>query len=165
VADFRAAERTFQLLTQVAGRAGRGERQGEAIVQTLYPDHYSIELACRQDYKAFFEQEIVFRRAMHYPPVVSLINAVVRAPTLAAAMEDAAGIAQRVRAALGARGGVQLLGPAPAPLSRLRGEYRAQLFLKGTQRTRMREALKQAVAADPALRRRVRIDVDPVSML
>jgi len=165
LADFRAAERTFQLLTQVAGRAGRGEQRGEAIVQTLYPDHYSIRLACRQDYRAFFEKELVFRRAMRYPPVVSLINAVVRAPTLAAAMEDAAGVVQRVRAAAGANAHIQVLGPAPAPLSRLRGEYRAQLFLKGTQRTRMREALRQAVAADAALRRRIRIDVDPVSML
>ena len=72
MADFRASERTFQLLTQVAGRAGRGEQPGEAIVQTLYPDHYSIQLACRQDYPAFYERELQFRRAMRYPPLVSL---------------------------------------------------------------------------------------------
>ena len=72
LADFRASERTFQLLTQVAGRAGRGEQPGEAIVQTLYPDHYSIQLACRQDYPAFYERELQFRRAMRYPPLVSL---------------------------------------------------------------------------------------------
>ena len=70
LADFRAAERTFQLLTQVAGRAGRGEMRGEAIVQTLYPDHYSIRLACRQDYPAFYREEITFRQAMRYPPAV-----------------------------------------------------------------------------------------------
>ena len=69
MADFRASERTFQLLTQVAGRAGRGEQPGEAIVQTLYPDHYSIQLACRQDYPAFYEREMQFRRAMRYPPM------------------------------------------------------------------------------------------------
>ena len=68
MADFRASERTFQLLTQVAGRAGRGEQPGEAIVQTLYPEHYSIQLACRQDYPAFYERELQFRRAMRYPP-------------------------------------------------------------------------------------------------
>ena len=68
LADFRAAERTFQLLTQVAGRAGRGERPGEAIVQTLLPEHYSIRCACAQDYAAFFDKEIEFRRAMRYPP-------------------------------------------------------------------------------------------------
>ena len=78
LADFRASERTFQLLTQVAGRAGRGDRPGEAIIQTLYPDHYSIQLACRQDYPAFYERELQFRRAMRYPPLVSLVNVVVR---------------------------------------------------------------------------------------
>ena len=72
MADFRASERTFQLLTQVAGRAGRGEQPGEAIVQTLYPDHYSIQLACRQDYPAFFDREMQFRKAMRYPPLVSI---------------------------------------------------------------------------------------------
>ncbi len=89
VADFRAAERTFQLLTQVVGRAGRGARQGEAIIQTLFPDHYSIGHASRQDYKAFYEAEIVFRRAMWWPPVVSLINVIVRGPSIDAALRDA----------------------------------------------------------------------------
>jgi primosomal protein N' (replication factor Y) len=88
LADFRAAERTFQLLTQVAGRAGRGEIRGEAIVQTLYPEHYSIRHACRQDYAAFYGDEINFRQAMRYPPAVALINAVVKARTHAAAMQD-----------------------------------------------------------------------------
>ena len=97
LADFRASERTFQLLTQVAGRAGRGEQPGEAIVQTLYPDHYSIQLACRQDYPAFYERELQFRTAMRYPPLVSLVNAVVRARTFAGAMDDAADIVQRLR--------------------------------------------------------------------
>ncbi len=78
LADFRAAERTFQLLTQVAGRAGRGEQAGEAIIQTLFPGHYSIRLATAQDYPAFFDKEIEFRRAMRYPPVVAMVNVVVR---------------------------------------------------------------------------------------
>ncbi len=78
VADFRAAERTFQLLTQVVGRAGRGTRPGEAIIQTLYPKHYGVALAARQDYAAFFEAELTYRRAMHYPPTLSLVNIVVR---------------------------------------------------------------------------------------
>src|SRR5687767_4047468 len=75
LADFRAAERTFQLLTQVAGRAGRGVERGEAIVQTLYPHHYSIEHACRQDYPGFFERELIYRRTMCYPPAIALVNA------------------------------------------------------------------------------------------
>src|SRR5207244_11687481 len=97
MADFRASERTFQLLTQVAGRAGRGEQTGEAIVQTLYPEHYSIRLACRQDYPAFYDREIDFRRKMRYPPLVALINVIVRAGTFAGAMDDASDIVQKLR--------------------------------------------------------------------
>lgn len=162
LADFRAAERTFQLLMQVAGRAGRGESPGEAIVQTLFPHHYSIRYGCRQEYLPFYEEEIRFRRGMRYPPTVSLINAIVRARTLSAAMTDAAALASRLRAA---RPTFRVLGPAPAPLSRLRGEHRAQLFIKGTHRSAMRRALQAALESAPNLTRRVTIDVDPVSVL
>src|SRR5262249_56535936 len=85
IGDFRAAERTCQLLTQVAGRAGRGEMAGEAVVQTLYPDHYSIRHACRQDYAAFYADELHFRQSMKYPPAVALFNVVVNARPLQAA--------------------------------------------------------------------------------
>jgi primosomal protein N' (replication factor Y) len=162
LADFRASERTFQLLTQVAGRAGRGEQAGEAIVQTLYPDHYSIQLACRQDFPAFYEREMLFRRAMRYPPLLSLVNAVVRSRTFAGAMDDAAGIVEQVRRS---DNGLRILGPAPAPLGKLRGEYRAQLLIKGTSRKKIREALQSALAARPELQRRVVVDVDPLSVL
>jgi primosomal protein N' (replication factor Y) (superfamily II helicase) len=165
LADFRASERTFQLLTQVSGRAGRGERSGEAVIQTLYPDHYSIQLACRQDYPAFYERELQFRRAMRYPPFTSIINTIVRSRTFAGAMDDAADVGQKVRDADGDRGELRVLGPAPAPLGRLRGEYRAQLLLKSTNRRQMREALVSAIASRPDLQRRVVVDVDPVSVL
>jgi primosomal protein N' (replication factor Y) len=164
LADFRAAERTFQLLTQVAGRAGRGERAGEAIVQTLYPDHYSIQLACRQDYAAFFERELTYRRAMRYPPLVALVNAVVRGRTFEDAMQTAADLVRRLEP-ISAVSGFSILGPAPAPLVRLRGEHRVQFFLKGTRRADMRNALKSALAEMPEVRRRVVIDVDPLSVL
>jgi primosomal protein N' (replication factor Y) len=162
LADFRASERTFQLLTQVAGRAGRGEQPGEAIIQTLYPGHYSIQLACRQDYRGFYDRELAFRRAMRYPPIVSLINTVVRARTFSGAMDDAAYIADRLRKQGDA---FRVLGPAPAPLGKLRGEYRAQLLLKGANRKKMREALQSTIAARPDLSRRATIDVDPQSVL
>jgi primosomal protein N' (replication factor Y) len=164
LADFRAGERTFQLLTQVAGRAGRGERAGEAIVQTLYPEHYSIQLACRQDYAAFFERELGYRRGMRYPPFVALINIVVRGRTFDEAMRTGADLVRRLEPAT-ATAGFTMLGPAPAPLGRLRGEHRVQLFLKGARRTEMRGALKAALADLPDLRRRITIDVDPLSVL
>jgi primosomal protein N' (replication factor Y) len=164
LADFRAGERTFQLLTQVAGRAGRGERTGEAIVQTLYPEHYSIQLACRQDYPAFFERELKFRQGMRYPPMVALINVVVRGRTFEDAMSTAAGIVRRLEPSA-ALGSIALLGPAPAPLGRLRGEHRVQFLLKGTRRAEMRHALKTVLAAMPEVRRRITVDVDPLSVL
>ena len=162
LADFRAAERTFQLLTQVAGRAGRGEIQGEAIVQTLYPKHYSIRHACRQDYNAFYHDEITFRRGMKYPPVVALVNGVVKARTRDGAMADAGELVSALRT-----GGesYRVLGPAPAPLSRLKGEYRAQFFIKGTNRPVMRQALQQVLSTRPEIRRRTIVDVDPMTVL
>jgi primosomal protein N' (replication factor Y) len=163
LADFRAAERTFQLLTQVAGRAGRGTIAGEAIVQTLYPDHYSIRHACRQDYGAFYADEMNFRRAMKYPPAVALINVVVKARTRQAAMEDAGAIVQALR--FPGEGAWRVLGPAPAPLGRLKGEHRAQLFIKSAQRTAMRKALVAVLDARPDLKRRTIVDVDPLSVL
>ncbi len=165
VADFRAAERTFQLLTQVAGRAGRGTDAGEAIVQTLYPEHYSIVHACRQDYEGFFADELRYRTAMRYPPLTSLVNLVVKAGDARGALDAADGLAHQLRASADA-GQFRVLGPAPAPVAKLRGEYRAQLFLKGRHRPAMREAVLAALAAaGPALRRRVVVDVDPVSIL
>jgi primosomal protein N' (replication factor Y) len=161
--DFRAGERTFQLLTQVSGRAGRGNKPGLAIVQTLFPSHYSIQHAVSQDYGAFFEDEMTFRRAMRYPPLVSLINVVVRGPSAGDAMDLAGDLAQRLRQQQ--RGDMRVLGPAPAPLARIKGEHRAQFFVKGTARGKMREALRAAVDARPDARRRISIDVDPLSVL
>ncbi len=163
VADFRAGERTFQLLTQVAGRAGRGERVGEAIVQTLYPEHYSIQLACRQDYAAFFEREMAFRRGMRYPPVVALVNVVVRGRSFDDAMRTASDAVQRLKPSA-VTGSFTILGPAPAPIVRLRGEHRVQFFLKGGKRADMRNALKAMLAEMPEIRRKVTIDVDPLNV-
>jgi len=164
LADFRAAERTFQLLTQVAGRAGRGERRGEAVIQTLYPEHYSVRLACGQDYVSFFEKEINFRRGMRYPPLVAMVNGVVRGRTFEEAMQTAAEVVRRLELGASAAG-FSTLGPAPAPLAKLRGEHRVQFFLKGTRRAEMRQALRAVLAEVPDVRRRVTIDVDPLSVL
>jgi primosomal protein N' (replication factor Y) (superfamily II helicase) len=162
VADFRAAERTFQLLTQVVGRAGRGTRQGEAYIQTLYPHHYSIRHAAEQDYRGFFDRELQYRQGMHYPPTLSMVSLVVKAPTPGQATADAMRIARLLRAASGS---FEVLGPAPAPLSRLRGEHRVQIFLKGSHRAAMRQAVVRALEAHRDLARRVTVDVDPLSLL
>ena len=162
VADFRAGERTFQLLTQVAGRAGRGEVPGEAFVQTLYPDHYSIRYACSQAYRPFYDEEMRFRSAMRYPPVVSLVSAVVRGTSFTQTMHEAGDLGAWLRRRPSR---FRVLGPAPAPLGRLRGQYRAQLLLKGQHRREMREALLAALDGRAELKRRVVIDVDPMWML
>ena len=161
LADFRAAERTFQLLTQVVGRAGRGDVAGEAIVQSLYPQHYAIQAAAAQDYDAFYEREMEFRTGLRYPPTVALINVLVRARTPEGAMGDAHELVKRVRHRH-AHGHV--VGPAPAALAKLNDEYRAQFFLKGTHRKAMRQALIAALDEKPELRRRVIVDVDPMSV-
>jgi len=161
LADFRSNERTFQLLTQVAGRAGRGERRGEAIIQSLLPKHYAITLACTQDYRAFYDTEIKYRKTMRYPPQVAMVNVVVRGKTFDDAMKAARELANEARN----ESGFALLGPAPAPLTKLRGEHRAQFFLKGTNRRIMREALQLALSRKPSLGKRISVDVDPLSML
>jgi len=161
LADFRSAERTFQLLTQVAGRAGRGAQPGQAIIQSLVPEHYSVRLACDQDYRAFYDKEVEFRRAMRYPPQVAMVNVVVRGPTFDAAMATARELATGLR---GGHGFV-VLGPAPAPLTKLRGDHRVQLFLKGTSRKVMREGLQLALSRVANVAKTIAVDVDPLSML
>ena len=162
LADFRAAERTFQLLTQVVGRAGRGEARGEAIIQTLYPDHYAIRAAAAQDYDTFYQREMEFRSSLQYPPATALINVFVKGRSLERAMADAQELATLVRRSL-AHG--RVIGPAPAALSKIKDEYRAQFFVKGTQRSAMRESILRALAERPALKRRTVVDVDPISVI
>ncbi|HYN07859.1 MAG TPA: primosomal protein N' [Vicinamibacterales bacterium] len=162
LADFRASERTFQLLTQVVGRAGRGDTPGKAIVQTLYPNHYSIRAAAAQEYDPFYEREMEFRTNLQYPPTLALINVVVKGRTLDAALTDAHDLAKRIRHH-GVHG--KVLGPAPAAVSKIRDEHRAQIFIKGRQRKAMRSALRIALDERPELKRRTIVDVDPVSVI
>jgi primosomal protein N' (replication factor Y) len=148
----------------VAGRAGRGETPGEAIVQTLCPEHYSIRLATTQDYDAFFARELRFRSSLRYPPAEYLINVVVRDADEGKATANAGRLAMDVRRR-GAARQVRVVGPAPAPLNRLRGEFRVQFFAKGSDRRALRQAVGGAIAARPDLRRQVTVDVDPLSVL
>jgi primosomal protein N' (replication factor Y) len=162
--DFRSAERTFQLLTQVAGRAGRGEAAGAVVLQSHMPDHYALGHACEQDYDSFFAREMEFRRTMGYPPVAALVNVIVRAEDAAKGATEADAIARALRAAAGGR--YRVLGPAHAPLARLRNEHRFQVLLKG-HRPAMRDAVKAALVARYGPQRwpGVAVDVDPLTVM
>jgi primosomal protein N' (replication factor Y) len=162
--DFRAAERAFQLLTQVGGRAGRASLPGDVILQTHLPDHYALRLAWAHDYDAFFAREMEFRRTMGYPPHTALVNLVFRAADAARAAAEAEAVAARLRQWAPRR--YRLLGPAPAPLARLRGEHRVQLLLKGG-RAQLREAVRRALVERYGEVRwpGVSVDVDPVSVM
>ncbi len=163
--DFRAAERTFQLLTQVAGRAGRGELPGVVYLQTINPDHYAVQLAAQQDYHAFFEKELQFRRFMKYPPFSAMANILVRATH----QEDAL----RMSTELGhhltpAPENMKIMGPAEAPVPRLKAEYRYQLLIKSGSRKDLNALLKRAQEFARSQRWNATalvIDVDPLTLL
>jgi primosomal protein N' (replication factor Y) (superfamily II helicase) len=163
--DFRAAEKTFQLLTQVAGRAGRGDLSGEVLVETYYPEHYAIELAARQDYASFYDKEVHFRRMLHYPPFTALASVIVRDKKVERAIRWSRGLAQCL--APFERHDVKVLGPAAAPLARLRNDYRFQFVLKSPNRGALGKALQSALdfcAAKEVPGTAVLIDVDPTSL-
>lgn len=162
--DFRSAERTFALLTQVAGRAGRGELPGRVIIQTRNPDHYALACAASHDYRGFYEQEAAFRQELGYPPFGHLVNLVLSGND----GERVAAAAQELASALfQAAGDVEVLGPAPCPLAKLRGKSRIQILLKSPTRP----SLRRLLARLPALRKKIpagvalAVDVDPVDML
>ncbi|HLW78748.1 MAG TPA: primosomal protein N', partial [Terriglobia bacterium] len=166
--DFRAAERTFQLLTQAAGRAGRGDTPGRVLVQTFFPEHYSIRLAAEQNYEAFFAKEMSFRRLMHYPPVTALANVIVQHAKLEQAARYATVVGRFFQTSLVAREKVKVSGPNPAPLARVEGRYRIQFLLKANSRAKLTEILRRL--ADEAERQGipspcVMIDMDPVSVM
>jgi len=169
--DFRSAERTFQLLTQVSGRAGRGTIPGEVIVQTFYPEHYALRHSRAQDYAAFFAQEIEFRRLMRYPPFVGLVQLIITDRDALKAFRLAGRVAEALKHAAGsgpAAAAAQVLGPAVAPLEKLRGEYRVQILVKAPESESSVRVLQSAFEALKASRislRNVRIDVDPLSLL
>ena len=162
LADFRAAERTFQLLTQVVGRAGRGSIPGEAVIQTLYPEHYAVRASAAQDYDTFFKREMTFRASLRYPPTIALINVVVKHRQADRAMTEAHDLVKRTRHH---HPHGQVIGPAPAAVARVKDEFRAQFFIKGQKRRAMREALTRALDERPELKRHVIVDVDPVSVI
>jgi primosomal protein N' (replication factor Y) len=165
--DFRAAERVFQLMTQVSGRAGRGELPGRVVVQTYYPDHYAILAASSHDYAGFAERELKYRRWMHYPPFGVLANVLVQSANL----EEAAGWSSTLGTFLTKTqngGAVRVLGPCTAPIARIKNVYRFHLILKAASRKALNAALRgMLMHADAAgiPRRNLIVDVDALRLM
>lgn len=168
--DFRSSERTFQLLTQVAGRAGRGSQPGRVIIQTYSPGHYSIQLSCQNDYEAFFEKEMEYRRELSYPPVGRLIQFRFSSTSQKKIEDWIQHLEKKLPRGRDRIFGdeVHLLGPAPAPLQKVRGRHRWQLLLKGKNIS----SLKKAAISLMSLFEEINVtgvkwavDVDPIAML
>lgn len=188
--DFRAVERTYALLTQLAGRAGRGDQPGKVVIQTFHPEHYAVRAALgfgrgtdegvdtgagadpgRLDNtgidsdRAFAEQEMHFRRTFHYPPFTRMIQVLAQSPDGARAAATLRQVAQAIRQAPESRS-LRLLGPTPAPFEKLRGKYRWQLVVRGPSGAVLRKVVKRAYDALPNRQRaELTLDVDPYDLL
>jgi len=164
--DFRAAERTFQLLTQVAGRAGRGDTPGKVVLQTFFPDHYAIQFAAAHDYHGFYEKEVRFRSWMHYPPFNAVSNVLVRSPKLDEALAWSGILGKWFHSTRLDR--VRVMGPAAATIVKLKTEYRYHFLLKSASRERMNAVLRamlEHAAAQKIPRNHVVVDVDALSLI
>ncbi len=165
--DFRSAERTFQLLTQVAGRAGRGSAPGKVLIQTFYPDHYAIRHAAKQDYEGFYREEIRFRKNFNYPPFVALASLIIHHKNYNYAFDNAQILREEMEKARG-EFNVRILGVAPAPLARLKNEHRLQILVKAVKRSELRKFLDIAFEKARARvcdLRTVNLEIDPVSLM
>jgi primosomal protein N' (replication factor Y) len=165
--DFRSAERTFQLITQVAGRAGRGDRPGRVLIQTYHPYHYALRHACAQDYEGFYEEELRYRQNHSYPPFVALASLLVHGPDLGRVRSDSLELRKQLDLVNQERK-CRILGPAPAPLSRLKGQHRFQLLIKSRSRKELREVADSALraVAEKGLNMRgINLEIDPVSIM
>jgi primosomal protein N' (replication factor Y) len=161
--DFRAAERTFQLLTQVAGRAGRGEHPGTVVIQTFSPEHYSVQRAMRQDYPGFYEKEIAFREELFYPPFSRFANLICSDEDSHAANARAHALAAAFKETLPKE--VELIGPAPAPLSRLKSLYRRHVVLRAPVDAPLSFLIRTTLARlSSSERMGITVDVDPMNM-
>jgi primosomal protein N' (replication factor Y) len=165
--DFRAAERTFQLLTQVAGRAGRGQLQGKVLIQTYHPEHYALRHARTQSFEDFYQVEVNFRRKLKYPPFVALASILIKHPSYNYAFDNAR-ILREALDKMNSQKKCLVLGPAPAPLARLKGDHRLQLLIKAGNRADLRETIDFALAEAEARfcdLRVVFVEIDPVNLM
>jgi primosomal protein N' (replication factor Y) (superfamily II helicase) len=164
--DFRAAERTFQLLTQVAGRAGRGQSPGKVILQTYFQDHYAVQYAARHDFSGFYEKELRFRSWMHYPPYSALANVLIRSDKLDDALQWSGTLGRWFEQ--NRHEGVRVLGPATAPITRLKRDYRYHFVLKSPSREKLNATLRAMLkyaAAQKIPRTQIVVDVDAIWLM
>ncbi|HTZ96800.1 MAG TPA: primosomal protein N' [Terriglobales bacterium] len=164
--DFRAAERTFQLLTQVAGRAGRGETPGKVIVQAYFPDHYAVQYAAQHDFVGFYEKELRFRSWMHYPPYSAIANVLVRGDKLDEVLQWSGKLGKWFESTR--HEGIRVLGPAAAPLLRLKRDYRYHFVLKSQSRQKLNAFLRAMLGyaeQQKIPRTQVIVDVDAVWLM
>jgi primosomal protein N' (replication factor Y) len=164
--DFRAAERTFQLLTQVAGRAGRGQTPGKVVLQTYFPDHYAVQYAAQHDFVGFYEKELRFRSWMHYPPYSALANVLVRSDKLDEALRWSGVLGKWLEKTR--HEGIRVLGPAAAPIVRLKRDYRYHFVLKSASREKLNALLRSMlvyVGQQKIPRTQVIVDVDAVWLM
>jgi primosomal protein N' (replication factor Y) len=164
--DFRAAERTFQLLTQVAGRAGRGATPGTVVLQTLFPDHYAVQFAANHDFRGFYDKELRYRSWMHYPPFTSVANVLVRSEKLDDALTWSGTLGRWLEKT--SHPGIRVLGPAAAPIVRLKRDYRYHFLLKTPSREKLNTLLRTmlAYAAEKKIpRTNIVVDVDALWLM
>jgi primosomal protein N' (replication factor Y) len=164
--DFHSAERTFQLLSQMSGRAGRGALPGEVLIQTFHPEHYCLKFVTLHDYVGFYEKEIRFRQFMHYPPFSALANILVRDKNLEAAARTINLFSNLLLECGGAD--MKILGPTLSPLAKIKLEHRFQLIIKSKSRAKLKEVLKKSIqlGVQRGLElRKVHLDIDPVSLM
>jgi primosomal protein N' (replication factor Y) (superfamily II helicase) len=163
--DFRSAEKTFYLLTQVAGRSGRGELAGRVAIQSAFPHHYALQHVRSHDYDGFFESEIEFRRRFRYPPTTGMIAILFRGEHVEKVEAVARRAGQRLEKEVADLGDARLQGPAPAPLARIKGVYRYQLLARSAKRAALRSAVERVVTGLDAAGVDVILDVDPLDIL
>jgi len=167
--DFRAAERTFQLLTQVSGRGGRGEQEGQVVIQTLNPDHYAIQRAKDHDYEGFYEEEIRIRTSLGYPPFSRLINLQLSSLHEERGSREVEELGRRARALSGSESGsfpaVEVIGPAEAPIAKIKGRHRWQLLLKSDNLQALHSLTRALLTSECAGKLEVQVDVDPMNFM
>ncbi len=168
VADFRASEKTFQLLTQVAGRGGRGDSPGRVIIQTFNPGHYVLKRVQDHDYAAFYKEEIALRKDLAYPPFSRMVNVRLSCSEQDQGREGVKALGRRARELAGENGGapaVEVIGPAEAPLARIRGRYRWQLLLKGRDSQSLHTFVHDLLAPPLPAGIEALADVDPMNFM